>query len=394
MRPTSLPRPSRVAQTLVHTLVLMSVVLTTPLLAAAAEPVETKIWGRSSLLIAYDTADLRAGLDFGSYVTADGQDRVNFNPRDTRLGLSATQTKGAWTYKSVFELDFYGDNANNNLLPRLRLGFVDVSHSNGFALRAGQDWIPVAQQNPGTLDFGILAWGGNLWWRVPQVTVRQKIGELEFLAGMMKHRNSHPQEAEEQMPWFLGRLAWNGLRDGKGLLAISGGGRSNSLTDKKVVALSPGSLDSTRTIYNTDYNAWLVCGEWKLPLGPRLTLNGEAWTGKGIGREFVRYDLDYNRHWEHRHSIKAKGGFVSAAVDLGRGLQANLGGGIDNPANDGLAGATTVIFKQNTVLFGNLKWQATEHFGAGIEVMNYKTKTGTDHELDGQRFTMGTWFVF
>lgn len=381
MRPTSLPRPRRAAQTLIHLLILTLIGSVSPFLAAAAEPVETKIWGRSSLLIAYDTMDLRAGLDFGSYVTADGQDRVNFNPRDTRLGLSATQTKGAWTYKSVFEMDFYGDNASNNLLPRLRLGFVDVSHSSGFALRAGQDWIPIAQQNPGTLDFGILAWGGNLWWRVPQVTVRQKTGELEFLAGMMKHRNSNTQEAEEQMPWFLGRLAWSGLRDGKGLLAIGVGGRSNSLTD---------TVDDAP--FNTDYNAWLVCGEWKLPLGPRLTLNGEAWTGQGIGREFVRYDLDYNR--QVRRSINAQGGFVSAAVDLGRGLQANFGGGIDDPDDDDLAGATTAIFTQNTVLFGNLKWQATEHFGAGFEVMNFTTETGPDDERDGQRFTLGTWFVF
>lgn len=391
MRPTPSPRPCRAAQTIIQLLVLTIAVSVTPRFGAAAEPVETKIWGRSSLLIAYDTADLRAGIDFGSYVTKDGQDRVNFNPRDTRLGLSAAQTKGAWTYKSVFEMDFYGDNAGNNLLPRLRLGFVDVSHSSGFALRAGQDWIPVAQQNPGTLDFGVLAWGGNLWWRVPQVTVRQKTGDFEFLAGMMKHRNSIPQEAEEQMPWFLGRLAWNGLSDGKGLLAISGGGRSNSLTDR--VALHNPGADSTRIIYNTDYNAWLLCGEWKLPLGPRLTLNGEVWTGKGIGREFVRYDLDYNR--QTRRSLNAKGGFASAAVDLGRGLQANLGGGIDDPADDDLADAKPrPIFRQNMVLFGNLKWQTTEHFGAGFEVMNFTTEAGPDDKLDGQRFTMGTWFVF
>lgn len=381
MRPNPSPFPRRSVPLFLQFVVLSLVMWAAPPGGGAAEPVETKLWGRSSLLVAYDTADLRAGLDFGSYVTTDGQDRVNFNPRDTRLGFSATQTKGAWTYKSVFEMDFYGDNAGNNLLPRLRLGYVDAAHSSGFALRAGQDWIPIAQQNPGTLDFGVLAWGGNLWWRVPQLTVRQKTGDLEFLAGMMKHRISTTQEADEQMPWFLGRVAWNGLRDGKGLLAIGVGGRSNSLKD---------TVNDTPV--DTDYNGWLVCGEWKLPLGPRFTLNGEAWSGKGIGREFVRYDLDYNR--QARRSINAKGGFANAAVDLGHGVQANLGGGIDDPADDDLAGATTVIFTKNTVVYGNLKWQVTEHFGAGAEAMNFTTRVASGDELDGQRFTLGTWFVF
>lgn len=345
--------------------------------AAGGEPVETKFWGRSSLLIAYDTMDLRANIDFGTYVTADDQNRVNFNPRDTRLGMSATQKSGDWTYKSVFEIDFYGDNAGNNLLPRLRLGFVEAASASGFSLRAGQDWIPIAQQNPGTVDFGILAWGGNLWWRVPQATVRQKTGDVELLASVMKHRISGTQEAEETMPWVLGRLAWTGIKEGKGLLAVGGGGRSNSLTDG---------------VEEFDYSAWMVCGEWKLPLGEKVVFNGEAWTGEGIGREFIRYDLDYNR--QAHESVAGKGGFASLAFDLGGGWQLNAGAGIDDPDDDDLAGADTVIFTKNTVLFGNFKWQVTDKFGTGFEFMTFKTELGEDNDLDGQRVTLGTWFAF
>ncbi len=349
--------------------------------AVAGEPVETKFWGRSVMLVAYDTADLRAGLDFGSYVVTDGPARVNFNPRDTRLGMSAAQTKGEWTYKSCLELDFYGDNAGNNLLPRLRLGYAEAAHKNGFSLRAGQDWIPVAQQNAGTLDFGVLAWGGNLWWRVPQITVRKKTAGAELLVGVMKHRISGTQEAEETMPWVMGRVAATGLQGGKGLLAIGGGFRSNSLTD---------TVDETAV--ETDYGAWLVCGEWKLALGPRFTLTGEAWTGEGLGREFVRYDLDYNR--QALRSIQASGGFANVAIDLGRGAQLNLGAGLDDPDDDDAAGSTAVPFVKNQVVYGNLKWQATEHFGAGVEAMDFATDTLGGAELSGQRFTMGTWFTF
>ena len=348
---------------------------------AAAEPVETKFWGRSVMLMVYDTADFRAGIDFGSYVVTDGPARVNFNPRDTRLGLSAAQTKDEWTYKSCFEMDFYGDNASNNLLPRLRLGYAEASHRNGFSLRAGQDWIPIAQQNAGTLDFGVLAWGGNLWWRVPQVTLRKKTANVELLAGVMKHRISNTQEAEETMPWVMGRVAATNLQGGKGLLAIGGGFRSNTLAD---------TVDETAV--DTDYNAWVVCGEWKLALGPRVILNGEAWTGQGVGREFVRYDLDYNR--QARRSIQAQGGFANAACDLGRGAQLNLGAGLDDPDDVDAAGSTTIPFVKNQVVYGNVKWQATEHFGAGGEVMSFATRTLGGADLDGMRYTLGTWFTF
>lgn len=379
MSPTHTPRRDPDAPARRASVWLALTCLFVAALATAGEPVETKFWGRSSLLIAYDTMDLRSGIDFGNYVTADGQDRVNFNPRDTRIGMSAAQKSGDWTYKSVFEMDFYGDNAGNNLLPRLRLGYVEAASAAGFSLRAGQDWIPIAQQNAGTVDFGILAWGGNLWWRVPQVTVRKKSGDVELLAGAMKHRISGTQEAAETMPWLVGRLAWAGIREGKGMLAIGGGVRSNTLED---------GPDSTRG----DYDAWLVCAEWKLPLGDKVVLNGEAWTGTGIGREFVRYDLDYNR--QAVESIMSQGGFANVAFDLGGGWQANAGLGIDDPDDDDLLGAATVIFTKNTVWYGNVKWQVTDRFGTGFEFMNFTTEKGEDTELEGQRVTLGTWFSF
>ena len=353
---------------------------------AGEEPVAFKFSGRTALNIHYDTDDVRGYTDFATYIKATGVDEVNFNARDVRFGMTATAVEGDWTYRGVFEIDFYGSNDANNLLPRLRLGYAELAGKNGFSLRTGQDWIPVAQQNPGTLDFGILAWGGNLWWRVPQVTVRQKSGNVEFLASLMKHRISTQQEIDEKMPWVLGRLAYTGLQGGKGLFALGGGFRMVTVTD----TVDPAG--ATVPAYEVDYTPWLGVGELKLRLSDRVNLVTEWWAGQGVGREFVRYDLDYNNVQDVE--MQAWGGFGSLAFQLEPRIQLNAGYGIDDPADADVLGSTTAPFIRNQVLFGNFKYNLTKMYGMGAEIMHFVTEQRDGARLEGERFTTGFWFVF
>ncbi len=117
-----------------------------------------RIYGRVKVDLNYDTTEFKQYNDFIGVVKEDASnDSVNFNPRDTRFGLEASHTDGNWTGKGRFEIDFYGTNSGNSLIPRMRLGYVDLANnSSGTSLRVGQDWIPVAQQNPATIDFGVL----------------------------------------------------------------------------------------------------------------------------------------------------------------------------------------------------------------------------------------------
>ena len=113
---------SSLGQVTLAVLVLAGIAALTPVPATAGEVssgVDLRFWGRAIFNMHYDTA--QQNVDFMSYLTEDVES-LNFNPRDTRLGFSATQKSGDWTYGSVFEIDFYGSNAGNNLLPRLRLG--------------------------------------------------------------------------------------------------------------------------------------------------------------------------------------------------------------------------------------------------------------------------------
>jgi hypothetical protein len=368
-------------------LILAGVALVIPFAASAGEVasgVDLKFWGRAIFNMHYDTAIQY--VDFMSYLTDDQTESLNFNPRDTRLGFRASQKSGDWTYSSVFEIDFYGDNAGNSLLPRLRLGYAEAKRDCGLSIRGGQDWVPVAQQNPGTIDFGVQSWSGNLWWRVPQLTARHRSGQREVLIGAMKHRISGDQERQEKMPWLMGRVGLFDLVGEGSLLALGGAWRSVTVDEQ-------------------DYAPYLGAFEVVLPFGDSgVVLNGEAYYGAGVGREFVHYGFDYNPgHPDGATEIKSLGGFASLKVPASQRIDLNVGFGLDDPDDDDLVVPVvedddsgyldTAPYLKNTSIFGNFKYKVTSNFGWGLEVAHFITDT-PGGELTGQRFTGSWWFVF
>jgi hypothetical protein len=350
--------------------------------------VDVSIWGRAKFDMHYDNADLRGDTDFATNISSDPENydaELNFNPRDTRFGLKGQAVEGDLTCGAVMETDFYGTNAANNLIPRMRLGYAFLEKG-GFSLRAGQDWIPIAQQNPATIDFGILSYAGNLWWRVPQVTARYKMkGGIELLGSVMKHRINGAVDHEEVMPWMIGRVAYSNFINGKGLLAVGAGFRSVE-------------VDSI------DYSPFLVAGEFVLPFSAKLTLQGEVYTGAGVGEEFLHYGFEYNpNHPDDAagkgRTIATTGGFANLTFQAAPKVALNVGAGMDDPDETDAEGMASIPYTKNTVIFGNVQMKLTSFAGIGFEVMHIMTEQGEDANGDavewkGQRFTGSMWYSF
>lgn len=338
-----------------------------------------RLYGRVKVDLNYDTAQFTRYNDFLGVIEEDGgNDSTNFNPRDTRLGFEASHTDGNWTGKGRFEIDFYGANNVNNLIPRMRLGYVDIANnSTGTSLRIGQDWIPVAQLNPPTIDFGLLSAAGNLWWRIPQVTLRQKMGDAELLVSAMKHRRQSTRE-DDRMPWALGRISY---AMGKGgLIALGGGYRTETddTTDKEI-------------------DRWLSALELKFTTGP-ITLCAEGWWGEAIGDEFLRYDMDLNdSDPTDPNEIESRGGFVSLIAKATEKLSFSGGYGIDDPKNDDMEGMQGTLndrqFTKNEIAFLNTWYSITKGVKVGAEVEYVKTER-FDNTDRGARYTLSAFYAF
>jgi hypothetical protein len=354
--------------------------------------VDLKFWGRAVFNMQYDTAV--QAVDFMSYIKDDQTEVFSFNPRDTRFGFKASSAQGDWAYSGVFEIDFYGYNASNNLLPRLRLGYAEAKKSNGFSIRGGQDWVPVAQQNPGTIDFGIQSWSGNLWWRVPQLTLRYKPNNVEYLVSAMKHRVSNSQESQEKMPWLLGRVGISDLLGEGSMIALGGGARSAS---DLTFTQTDDSTPPITSVSTADYSSYLIALELKVPFGEGWAITGEAYSGKGIGREYVHYGFDYNPwHPNGAREIQSQGGFLSLKIPASTKVHFNAGYGLDDPKDGDLENSGAAYLKNQTI-FANMKYSVTKQFGWGLEVINFTTTVaegdGTK-DLTGQRFTGSWWYIF
>jgi len=348
--------------------------------------IQWKLYGRVKVDLQYDTARFEKYNDFIGAVanranhTDYQNDSTNFNPRDTRFGFWASYNKDPWLIKGRFEIDFYGTNKGNNLIPRMRLAYADILNTNtNTSLRIGQDWIPVAQLNPSTVDFGILTAAGNLWWRVPQITLRQKaFNNFEFLVSLMKHRRTDTA-SEDRMPWVLARIAYTGgILGGKNLIAIGGGYRHADY----------GSANSE----NTD--RYLVVGEWKFAfLENKVIFKGEAWWGKGVGRDFLRYELDKAQDGS---PAEAYGGWVDVTWKFAPRWSLTVGAGFDNPSNSDMPSVEKMTdrqFTKNVHYYANVWYKLTQPLSLGFEVVHIETERYNVTDT-GNRFTVSMKYDF
>ncbi|MCS7279477.1 MAG: prefoldin domain-containing protein [Thermodesulfobacteriaceae bacterium] len=367
---------------------------------------EWQLYGRVKVDYHYDTARMDFYNDFiGAVVnrwanathkkTNYQNDSTNFNPRDTRLGAIVYSKVGNWMIKGQTEIDFYGTFEANNIIPRIRLAFADVTNTRTkTSILFGQDWIPVSQLNPSTVDFGILTAAGNLWWRVPQITVRQKVGDCwELLGSLMMHRR-RSTASEERMPWVLARIEY---RDGVLGKLFDKGSR---------VALGGGYKHGQHNSTIDDVDFWLLAGEWLFNFklaNQKMQFKGEAWMGQGIGEEFLRYDLGVNPRT--RKPIRGWGAWADLVWFINPKWSLALGAGIDNPNDSNIlerlhanpAIAPRLLgdrqFTQNVHYFINVWYSLTKDMRIGAEWVHVETerKKWTD---TANRFTLSAFYSF
>ncbi len=345
--------------------------------ASAAQPAEVKvnskykinIYGKLKFDAIYDTNNM--GRDeFITYIpkTADGKDRTTFNVRDTRLGIAIDgPSLYGWTTKGRFETDFYGnagDNSSNGAL-RIRLAYVDFIKGDT-SIRVGQDWTPIANLNPTTLDFAIAGYNGNLWNRTPQITVQQKLGGgFEGLLSLYRYRWSDEEGTNTQihLPWVAAKVGYSGL-----LLDL-----------EKKAWVSLGAAIRHGESNDNNITPYLLALEMAIPYN-MFELRGEAYMGQGLGSEYFHKGGAINANG---NAILTNGGWAQLNIKPLKDLQVNLGYGIDDPKDGDVGGA---FYRQSQYAYGNLIYEIFKDISAGIEATYVDTEWDTKSN-HGWRYT-------
>jgi hypothetical protein len=204
--------------------------------------------------------------------------------------------------------------------------------------------------------------------------------------------------SEERMPWALARVQYkdgilNKIFDKGSMIAIGGGYKHEAVEDSDVPF-------PKKYFKESDVDRWLICGEWLFNFklfDQKFQFKGEAWTGRGIDKEWLRYDLGVNAYGE---PIEAYAMWADLVWNIKPRLSFTIGAGFDDP-NDkeilkGQIGPQALNdrqFTKNTQYFANLWYKLSDNMSIGVEVMRIETERKNWVDT-ANRFTLSAFYNF
>ena len=363
---------------------------------------------------------------FNGYATAAGKSSnasSTLNPRYSVFGLRADRTDGTHTLTGVVEADFYSQTDNaGNISPRLRLANVKYSPNNSrTTITAGMDWTPIMSSHPNLIDFSIMGYNGNLWQRLPQVTVKHQFSDnVNGLLTVMRFERGlsaiQPQTQRRpfqgagagavpgtcgtngfscsenafndpvQMPYVGTRFAYTGTGDQAGFMAAL----SAAYRYYRSAPTAGGVIPS-----GNDINSYLVGGELAVPITNRLKFTGEIAYGQALGVEFFRFGQE--RNLGTGKAIRTVVGWGELDYAFDRQLTLIAGYGFDNPLNSDLKG--TIALPDSQYLLNHRTYlTAVRHIWgdlyASFEWNHLMTEWSTGEHFAGDNFMISTWYNF
>jgi hypothetical protein len=368
---------------------------------------------------------------FNGYLTAAGKSSngsSTLNPRYSVFGIRADRTDGKHALKGVVEVDFYSQTDNaGNISPRLRLANVVYTYDRT-SLTAGMDWTPIMALHPDLIDFSIMGYGGNLWQRLPQITVRHNFTErvqglltvFRFergLSAINPYTQRQPFAGNGagafsgscsgqpsfftcsenafndpvKMPYAGTRFSYTGTGNLAGVsAAVSAAYRYYRSAP---TAVSPGLLPA-----GNDINSYVVGGELVVPIAKKLTFSGEVAYGQALDVEFFRFAQSLNL--ATGKPIRTVVGWAQLSYAHSRDYTFLAGYGFDNPLNSDLKGAVAAGVPSDQQYFLNHRTYLTaihpvwSDFYMGLEWNHVWTEWSTSEKFQGDNYMLSFWYNF
>jgi len=345
--------------------------------ASAQDKPQLAWYGYVKLDAAWDEGLMSTGNYARWVVTQDAvneHSHFNMTARQTRLGFNVSAKSGGATLNARWESDFYGGAgaaAENRNALQVRHAYVDVVWPSGWSILAGQASDVISPLAPGTLNYTVAWWGGNIGYRRPQLRVTRRVkmeGSREFRIEAAATRTigdefvaADPGDAgaDAGVPSFQGLMGFTAPLSGRSFgLGVYGHVGDENLHEE--LGGAPQSLNSSSLgMYLT------------LPMGANATLAGEAWAGANMDDYLGGVGQGIRISGTTASKVTAQGGWAELALRSKGGSQVAFGYSVDDP-EDGDLGKGGRSF--NRAFWTTLTRDAPGGLRYGVELSNWETR--------------------
>jgi hypothetical protein len=330
---------------------------------------------------------------------AAGPGNISATARQTRLGLRLDGPELARAkLTALIESDFFGGFPSIGVgetfgVVRLRLAYARLQWQRT-ALEVGQDWTIFAPNNPVSVASAAipqLVTAGNLWMRLPQVRIERWGGKrvkwMAQAAMLMPGTGDFPTGtlapfllqpgagARARLPYFQGRISlsqenWLGLKSAATFGVSANYGRARITTPA-------GDHESDSVGAALD---------WNIPLGPRLSLLGEAFFGRNLAGFQGGIFQGINTDFAYRNGVVlvpggsrpigsrggwAQIGFTPPGADR---LNFYAGYGLDDPRDQDLVSIPARDWRaRNQAFTASFLHKPSLQFSWGLEFRRFET---------------------
>ncbi len=376
-----------------------------------AEPIKVTPYGIAYFNL-FSNSDAVNNGDVPLFAAASGPGHLGMTARQSRLGLRVTGAMlGRAKVTGVLEGDFFGGYptvgiGDNMGVFRLRLANARLDWTKG-SLVVGQDWMIFAPVNPLSISsqgIPLFAAGGNMWSRLPQVRGEWKTKQVLLQGGLLA-----PQTGDFNAAFFYqpgsGALSETPFLQGRAAVTLA-----NFAASKKVATIGVsghwGQSRVTTTAADRTFDSNGIAADWVLPLGTKVTVQGEAFAGSNLGGfqagifQGVIADgaivgpagvpvLDGPR------GIGTKGGWVQVTAAVTPTVTVHGGFGTDNPDDEDFL---TVVRREtridNSAISFGFQHKASAQISWGVEYRRLETKYLIAGDKDVSHLNVGFTFTF
>jgi hypothetical protein len=380
--------------------------------AAAPKPPEIKVTPYGIAYLNFFTnSDAVNNGDVPLFPAASGPGHTSMTARQSRLGIRVTGAMlGKAKVTGILEGDFFGGYpavgiGDNMGVFRLRLANARLDWTRG-SLVAGQDWMIFAPVNPLSISSAgipLFAAAGNPWSRLPQVRGEWKTRTVLLQGGVLA-----PQTGDFSSAFFYqpggGALSETPFLQGRVAVTLA-----NFAASKKVATIGvSGHFGQSRVTAPVDreVDSNGVALDFVLPLGTKVTVQGEAFTGTNLGgfQAGIFQGLVADGAvlgpagtpvLDGPRALDTAGGWVQVTAAVTPAITVHGGFGTDDPDDaDFLTVTRRESRLENTAISFGFQHRASAQVSWGVEFRRLETTYLIAGDRDVSHANVGVTFTF